>query len=206
MEALPRLIVITDWRLPRAQVLGAIADLAALGPQVAVQLRAPGASGRRLWEDGQALSHLLRPHRVPLFVNGRLDVALALGAHLHLPAAELSPAAIRPHLPAGRRISVALHPGEEHRAAGADLALLSPVWSPGSKPDDTRPTLGPEGFAQLAAQLPCPAYALGGVTAPRAASLGTHARGLAVVSAVLAAAAPREAARALLEALAHRRA
>lgn len=204
MEALPRLIVITDWRLPRRQVLDAIADLAPLGPLVAVQLRAPGASGRQLWEDGRELRELLRPHGAHLFVNGRLDVALALGAHLHLPSRELAATEVRPHLPADRLISVAIHPGEEARAEGADLALVSPVWSPGSKPDDTRPPLGPEGFARVAGRLPCPAFALGGVDAARVATLGSEAYGAAVVSAVLTAPSPRRAARSLIERLASR--
>lgn len=201
MEALPRLIVITDWRLPRAQLFEAVAALAPMGPSVAVQLRAPGASGRQLWEDGRAISDLLRPHGAALFVNGRLDVALALDAHLHLPGHSLHVAEARRHLPAGRRISVAIHPGETSRAVGADLALVSPVWSPGSKPEDTRPPLGPEGFQDLARALSCPAYALGGVTASRAATLGPAAAGVAVVSAVLQAPSPREAAIALLRPL-----
>lgn len=205
MAALPRLIVITDWRLPRAQVLAAVKAIAPLGPQVAVQLRAPGVAGRRLWEDGKALLELLRPHGAALFMNGRLDVALALGAHLHLPTAELAATEVRPHLPADHLISVAVHPGEEARAAGADLALVSPVWSPGSKPDDTRPPLGPEGFASLAARLPCRAFALGGVTAARVASLGSQAQGVAVVSAVLEAPSPDLAARELVQALAEAR-
>jgi len=201
MEALPRLIVITDWSLPREQVFSAVAAIAPLGPAVGVQLRAPDAGGRRLWEDGRRLLGLLRPHGASLFVNGRLDVALALGAHLHLPSTGLSVEEVRPHLPSGCRVSVAIHPGEEVRARGAELALVSPVWSPGSKPGDTRPPLGPEGFFSLAARLPCPAFALGGVTAERVPLLGGRAQGVAVVSAVLAAPSPRDAASALLEAL-----
>jgi thiamine-phosphate pyrophosphorylase len=94
-------------------------------------------------------------------------------------------------------VSVAVHDAEEaRRARGADLALVSPVFSPGSKPGDTRPTLGPEGFRALASALPCPALALGGIT-PESALLLGGAAGFAVISGVLEAEDPGAAVRAL---------
>ena len=121
-----------------------------------------------------------------------------MGAHLHLPAGGLTPGDVRPHLPAGRLVSVAVHDAREAgEARGADLALVSPVFSPGSKPDDTRPTLGPEGFRRLADALPCPALALGGIT-PERAGLLPGAYGFAVISGVLEAEDPVAAAKTLL--------
>jgi thiamine monophosphate synthase len=49
-------------------------------------------------------------------------------------------------------------------AAGATLALLSPVWSPSSKADERTP-LGPDRFIAIAAGRPV--LALGGLTAAR---------------------------------------
>lgn len=190
-----RLLVITDWAepllLPRLE-----AALRGRRGQVAVQHRHPGQGGRRLLEEGRALQALCEAEGAPLFVNGRLDVALALGAHLHLPAHGLPLAAVRPHLPGGRLVSVAVH-GPAEAQAGADLALVSPVHPPGSKPGDTRPPLGPEGFRALAARLGCPAFALGGLGPGRLAGL-EGAAGLAVMSAVTAAADPAAAVDALL--------
>ena len=88
---------------------------------------------------------------------------------------------------------------EAARAAGADLALVSPVFAPRSKPVDRAP-LGPAGFASLAARLACPAYALGGVTAEGLAALAKVA-GAAVVGAVLDAPEPGRAAQQLLSLL-----
>ncbi|MFY0566655.1 thiamine phosphate synthase [Archangium lansingense] len=190
-------MVITDWRLPRERLLTALERALEVGPQVAVQHRHPEAPTRQFLEEARLLAELCRARGNPLFVNGRLDVALLVGAHLHLPAAGLTPAGIRPHLPPGRQVSVAVHDEQEaRRAQGANLALVSPVFSPGSKPEDTRPTLGPEGFRKLAAALPCPALALGGLT-PERASLLTGAAGFAVISAVLEAEDPAAVARAL---------
>lgn len=193
----PRLVVITDWRLPRERLLSALERALEVGPEVAVQHRHPDAPVRQFLEEARWLAGLCRARGNPLFVNGRLDVALLVGAHLHLPAGGLTPEDVRPHLPPGRLVSVAVHDvAEAHGARGADLALVSPVFSPGSKPGDTRPTLGPEGFQKLAAQLPCPAVALGGITPERAAQL-RGATGFAVISSVLEAEDPGAAARTL---------
>jgi thiamine-phosphate pyrophosphorylase len=200
VPALPRLVVITDWRLPQAQLLEALERSLEAGPEVAIQHRHPGAPARAFLEEARLLAALCHRRANPLFVNGRLDVALLVGAHLHLPAKGLTPKDVRPHLPSGRWISVAVHDADEARLAqGANLALVSPVFSPGSKPGDTRPPLGPEGFQALAATLPCPALALGGVTPERAARLA-GAQGFAVISAILEAEDPAAVARALLRA------
>jgi thiamine-phosphate pyrophosphorylase len=178
--------------------LGALARALEAGPEVAVQHRHPEATGRRFLEEARLLAGLCGARGNPLFINGRLDVALLVGAHLHLPAQGPTPGDVRPHLPPGRLVSMAVHDAEEARAAhGADLALVSPVFSPGSKPGDTRATLGPEGFAALAAALPCPALALGGMTPERAREV-RGAAGFAVISSVLEAEDPAAAARAML--------
>ena len=198
MPAVPRLIVITDWRLPRARLLAALERALEAGPEVAIQHRHPEASARTFLEEARWLAALCHARGNPLFVNGRLDVALLAGAHLHLPARSLAVEDVRPHLPSGRLLSVAVHDEEEARLAqGADLALVSPVFAPGSKPGDTRPQLGPSGFQALAAAMSCPALALGGISPERIAQL-PGAYGFAVISAVLEAEDPAAAARALL--------
>lgn len=74
------------------------------------------------------------------------------------------------------------------QAQGATAALVSPVYPPGSKPDDTRPPLGPAGLRQLVDAAPCPVLALGGVRADRVPDLlhaGAH--GVAGIGAFFAA-------------------
>lgn len=193
-----RIVLVTDWSLD--DLPGRVARALEAGPGVAVQHRHPGVSDRQLLDEARRLADVCRAAGAPLFASRRLDVALAVDAHLHLPAYALRVADVRPRLPAGCLVSVAVHDEAEARAAhGADLALVSPVYAPGSKPTDTRPTLGPDGFRRLAAALPCPAFALGGLDADRARQLA--APGVAVISAVLAAADPRAACRELLDAV-----
>jgi thiamine-phosphate pyrophosphorylase len=196
-----RLLLVTDWSLGEDRLLAALEQACALGAQVGVQHRHPEADTRLFLAEARRLAFLCARHQNPLFVNGRLDVALLVGAHLHLPVDGPTPAQVRPHLPAGRWLSAAVHDEAELRqAAGADLLLLSPVFRPTSKPDDVRATLGPEGYARLRALSACPSLALGGIGPDRLHLLGA-VEGVAVQGAVLRAQQPAPAARALLASL-----
>jgi thiamine-phosphate pyrophosphorylase len=109
------------------------------------------------------------PGRV--IVHARVPGARTLcerqGWGLHLPDVDL-PArivALRPQVTG--LLGASTHSVEAARAAlaaGADYAFLSPIWRPGSKPDDTRLTLGPGVFGELRG---LPVLALGGVTPER---------------------------------------
>ncbi len=173
--------------------------MAALGPDFCIQHRDPGAAVRGFLERARWLAALTGRGGAQLSINGRLDVALLVDAHLHLPVDGPRPSEVRRFLPPGRWITAAVHSELElEEARGCDAVLLSPVFSPGSKPEDTRPPLGPEGFERLvrrAASLPC--YALGGMTPGRLVSL-TPCQGAAVQSHVLRAPDPAAAARAFL--------
>lgn len=82
-------------------------------------------------------------------------------------------------------------------AEGASYALLSPVWSPASKPTDRRPTLGLEGYLAMAADRPV--LALGGVDGPRLRTLRARgAWGGALMGCLFGASTPDAAAAALL--------
>jgi thiamine-phosphate pyrophosphorylase len=114
-------------------------------------------------------------------------VARARGYGLRLPG-NTDPAAVRD----GFRglLSQSCHTVAEVRAAlaaGVDLVLLSPIWAPGSKPGDVRPTLGPAVFDALR---DAPVLALGGVDAsrvPQAAAAGAF--GVAAIGAFFGSAA-----------------
>ncbi len=197
---LPLLIVITDWRISRSTLVDALVSALSLGPEVAVQHRHPGATDRAFLEEGEQIAELCRRFSNSLFVNGRLDVALLLDAHLHLPARGIRVDDVRPYLPTGRWISAAVHDSEEGgEAGGADLALVSPVFAPGSKVTAERAPLGSHGFSRLANRLRGPAFALGGI-GPANASEVAAAWGFAVISSVLKAADAKSAAKALLSA------
>src|SRR5678816_4057336 len=110
---LPRLIVVTDWTLPDEAHRAALETVAALGPEVCIQHRDPGAPVRGFLERARWLSTLTGRSGAQLAVNGRLDVALLVDAHLHLPVDAPRPHEVRHWLPAGRWVSAAVHSGAE---------------------------------------------------------------------------------------------
>jgi Thiamine monophosphate synthase len=90
-------------------------------------------------------------------------ITRATGALLHFPAGTA---------PSGGGFGASTHDEAELQAAlsaGATYALLSPVWSPASKPEDRRAPLGLDRF--LAAARGRPVFALGGVTPARFAEV-----------------------------------
>jgi thiamine-phosphate pyrophosphorylase len=138
--------------------------------------------------------------RAQVVVNGAPAVARALGIGLHLPARAAPPDVPRPRL-YGR----AAHDEAEARRAraeGVSYVVVGPVFPTGSKPRHPG-----TGLARLTALVhvvaPVPVFAIGGLTPERAGPVlagGVH--GLAVRSAILAAADPAAAARAFAAALA----
>ena len=150
------------------------------------------------------LIELGRPHGAAVAVSADLEAAAEPGAAgVHLPAGgDLIKA--RSVLGAEILIGVSAHDLAEARAAaaaGADYVTLSPVFESASKPG-YGPALGLEGLRQVAARVPVPVVALGGIgPANAAACLAAGAAGLAVMGEVMRAEDPGAAMRQILEVL-----
>lgn len=140
-----------------------------------------------------------------LFVNDRLGIAVELGTHLHIGQSDGDPAVVRGALGPDRLLGISVSSRAELDAVVAegcaDVIGLSPVWNTSTK-TDTAPALGLEGVRELLAARPAglPAVAIGGINATNAAEIiATGVDGICVVSAIAAAARPREAAALLRE-------
>lgn len=125
-------------------------------------LREPHREAAALARLAEALMGRLPGLIVHARCPGGLELTRALGAGLHLPGG-----AARPDFDGLLGRSIHGEP-ELNQLQDADYALLSPVWLPSSKPDDRRPTLGPEGFAALYHRCSKPLFALGGIHPDRA--------------------------------------
>lgn len=202
-----RAYLVTDEEsLARPDALAHIeAALAAFPPGLAaLQLRAKHLDGRALLDAARALAPLARRHGALLFVNSRLDVALAAGADgVHLPAAGLPPDVAR-RLAPRLLIGASTHSLAEARAAahaGADFVSFGPVYATPSKARYGEP-LGLASLAEAVRALAIPVFALGGVTLDTApACLAVGAR-VACIRAVLGDDDPARAAAALSSLLA----
>jgi len=179
---------------------------AALGAGApAIQLRDKTLGARELMELGTALRRLTCDAGALFFVNDRVDVALAVGADgVHLGPDDLPVAEVRRFVPEGFLIGYSTDdPGRALAAVreGADYLGCGTVWSTRSK-EDAGSAIGPEGLARVAraVPVPVPVVGIGGITPERAPLLrDTGAAGVAVIGAVMGAADPAAAVRALLE-------
>src|SRR5947209_11054689 len=188
----PRLVLVTDRH-------GAAVVEAALDAGLpAVQLRDKDLPGRPLLALAERLRAATARTGALLFVNDRIDVALAAGADgVQLGTGSVPVEVARRLLPPGALVGVSTHaPGEA--ATAADFALFGPVWETPSK-------AGAQGAARLGDAVRAaaiPVLAIGGVTAERVPAVrAAGAAGVAVIRAILAAPDPGAATRALLAAL-----
>jgi len=197
-----RLIVITDDDLarPRPVVDVVAAALAAGAP--AVQLRAKRASARELLDLGRRVQPLARGAGALLFVNDRVDVALALGADgVHLGPDDLPVASVRAAVPDGFVIGASADDPDVARGLvrdGADYIGCGAVYATSTK-SAAGDAIGLDGLDRVARAVDVPVVGIGGVTVERSAEVATtRAAGVAVVGAVMGAEDIEAAVRGLL--------
>jgi thiamine-phosphate pyrophosphorylase len=207
----PRLYIVTDRRAAGGRLVEVVGEAlsgisgSGLDPTlVAVQLREKDLPCRAVTDLGRALRAVTSAAGAQLYVNDRIDVALAVGADgVHLGGGSLSPEEARAIAPA-LRVAISAHSVADLRAAigQADFAVLGPI-----RPTPSKQRLPPLGFDFLEKAVGeldgMPLLAIGGMAVadiPRAFEAGAH--GIACIRAVMEAADPARAVRGLAGALA----
>ncbi|RLM88131.1 thiamine phosphate synthase [Halobellus sp. Atlit-38R] len=180
-----------------------VVDAAIEGGIDVVQLREKHASARQRYELGQAVRERTREAGVPFLVNDRVDLAAALDADgVHLGDDDLPVAAARDVLGSaaivGRSVSTPAAARDAERA-GADYLGVGAVYGTDTKDvDGDSAEIGTETVAAIADAVDVPTVGIGGVTPENAAPvIEAGAAGVAVVSAITAAADPEAATRQL---------
>ena len=208
-----RLIVITDERLATPRAVEDVVREALLAGAPAVQLRAKPLTPAELFPLAVRLRAMTRDHGALLFINDRLDIALAAGADgvhlgpddLPVPAARRAVAAAGPAGPRPRfLIGFSTDDPEAAREAeadGADYIGCGAVYGTTSKPDVGDKRIGVDRLREVVRAVRIPVVGIGGITPRNAPAVAaTGAAGAAVIGAVMAAEDPRASSRAILEA------
>jgi thiamine-phosphate diphosphorylase len=198
---LPRLHAITDERIARRPDWDDLArELAeAGGAKLALHARGRQLSGLEHFQLAVQLSNLPTVH---LFVNDRLDVAMAVrAAGVQLGHGSLPVRAARqldPRWWIGKSVHD-LAGAEAAKAEGADYLVVGPVYATATHPD--RRPIGLAALREIA-RLGLPAIAIGGLTVERVREVkAAGAHGVAAIRALWDAAEPGAAARLMLEEL-----
>lgn len=201
-----RLIVITDPELIGSRPWAEVVQAALRGGARAIQLRHKRATARELVELGRLLRPLTREFQALLFVNDRLDVALACEADgVHLGSEDLPVAEARRVVPREFLIGASADTREaaqDAEAAGADYVGVGSIFGTATKAEVAGERIGLDRLSEVAGAVQIPCVGIGGVSAENAAQvLRAGAVGVAVVSAVMGAPDPEAETRALLAAL-----
>jgi thiamine-phosphate pyrophosphorylase len=199
----PRLYLITDRHATGGRPLADVVTAALRGigrsglapADVAVQLREKDLCGRDLTELARGLRAITAGAGVGLYVNDRIDVALAVGADgVHLGGASLDPVAAA-GIAGDLAIAVSVHGAAEVATLRATIgariafALLGPVYDTPSK----RAYGAPLGVRVVneAVRPGIPIVAVGGIAPEHVRALrAAGAHGVACIRSVMAAADP----------------
>ena len=198
------LCLVTDRKQAPRPLVDQVEECLAAGLR-AVQIREKDLPVREVLELATRLREATHRHEARLVVNDRLDVALAVGADgVQRTHASLPVAVLRRLAPAGCLVGASVHSLEEAMAAerdGADFVVFGPVYDTPSK-RAFGPPQGLVALSRVAAGVRAPVLGVGGITARRAREvIGAGAAGVAVISALVAAARPAEQVKAFLDAI-----
>jgi len=193
--------LVTDRSLSRGRSLVEVVAEAVAGGVTCVQLREKSCSTREFLQEALALKELLQPLGIPLIINDRVDIALAVRADgVHLGQTDMPINHARRLLGPDCLIGISAESvadAIEAEQQGADYIGISPVFSTPTK-TDTAPALGLEGIRQIRALVRIPLVGIGGINLTNSRQvIAAGADGVAVVSAIMAAESSRLAAQAI---------
>ena len=182
--------LLTDDECLKGRPLLPSVEEALQGGVTLVQYRSKFKDGGPMYEEALALKALCDRYDVPLIINDRVDVALAVGAAgVHVGQDDLPCAVVRALTGADFVIGVSAHNPEEARlaiAAGADYLGCGAVFGTATKPGVAK--LGLANLRAIRRVATRPMVGIGGVTSDNYGEvLSTGADGAAVISGILGA-------------------
>ena len=193
------LYLVTDRGLARGRSTLDIVKAAVSGGVTCIQLREKDCSTLEFIEQARAIKNFLEEREVPLIINDRLDVALAVGADgVHLGQKDMPLEMARKIAGSSMLIGISAESVQdaiEAENGGADYLGVSPIYATPTK-TDTVPPLGLQGLREIKNRVKIPLVGIGGLNKSNSAEvIRNGADGVAVVSAIVAADDPEIAAR-----------
>lgn len=197
------LYLCTDSELMSCKSVEESVERSIMGGASVVQLREKNASSREMFELAKRVKQITDRYSVPLIINDRLDICMAVdAAGVHLGQSDLPCAEARRILGADKIIGVSAATPEEAAKAqsdGADYLGVGAVF-PTSTKTNTRPVT-PDIIRSIRAAVTIPFVVIGGVNPQNITWLyGLGIDGAAVISAVIAQPDITEAARVMRKA------
>ncbi|GLB48916.1 thiamine phosphate synthase [Neptunitalea lumnitzerae] len=199
------LYLVTDSSMVPLQELPTVVEQAVKGGVTMVQLREKTADTKTFIEIAKQLKAILSTYSVPLIINDRVDVALAIDADgVHIGQNDMPYHIARKLLGADKIIGLSVESYEQVQEANTldvDYIGISPVFSTPTK-TDTKIAFGIKGVTKISTITKHKTVAIGGIDATNAQQIKqAGANGIAVVSAIMKAPSPEKAAKHLKQLL-----
>lgn len=177
-------------------------EQAILGGVTVVQLREKQANGRELYETAVKVRELTKGYNIPLIINDRVDIALAVGADgVHLGQSDLPCHIARKILGNDKIIGLSARNIEraiEAEQSGANYLGVGAMFPTSTKTDAKVVT--PSVIKEIKNKIKIPVVAIGGINLDNIDKLkGCGIDGAAVVSAIMGSEFPRKSAKELIE-------
>lgn len=193
------LYLVTDRGLCGNKSLEETVIQAVKGGASYVQLREKEMSTRFFVEEAGRIKKLLKPYKIPLIINDRVDVAMACGAQgVHIGQQDMPYEIIRKLMGRKAIIGLSVETWEDVVASqkmDVNYIGVSPVFATPTK-NDTKKPWGLEGLVRIKKFSRHPLVAIGGINETNVRKvMKAGADCVAVVSAICAASNPEAAAR-----------
>ncbi len=197
------LYLVTDRPLSLGRPIEEVVVAAVEGGVTMVQLREKECPTGEFITLARALKEALAPHGVPLIINDRVDVALAVDADgVHIGQSDMSYEDARRLLGPDKIIGLSVENFSDLERANSldvDYVGISPVYGTPTKSDTAEP-FGLEGLRRAVSLSVHPTVAIGGMNASTIGEImQTGVDGVAVVSAICSAPSPKAASQKLLD-------
>lgn len=183
------LYLVTDRTLMSTQILQEAVEQAILGGVTMVQLREKNATALEFFKLAKEIKEMTDKYHVPLIINDRIDVALAVDASgVHVGQKDIPPKAVRNLIGQKKLLGVSASSLQEAiraQADGADYLGVGAMLPTRTKQDASYVTF--EELSEIRKRISLPIVAIGGINkgnALRFKECGVD--GLAVVSAIIA--------------------
>lgn len=201
------LYLVTDRPLSLGRPIEEVVRAAVEGGVTMVQLREKDCPTGEFVALARALKEALAPYGVPLIINDRVDVALAVDAEgLHIGQSDMSYEDARRLLGPDKIIGLSVENFDDLEVAntlGVDYVGISPVYGTPTKSDTSAP-FGLEGLRRAVEMSIHPTVAIGGMNASTIGEVvEAGVDGVAVVSAICSAPSPKAAAEELKQIIDH---
>lgn len=194
--------LVTDRRKKTDEEFLNIIEEAIKGGTTVVQLREKTASTKEFYELALKVKEITSRYGVPLLINDRIDIALAVDSEgVHIGQDDMPADIAREIIGDDKILGVSASTVEEAKKAEIDSAdyIGSGAVFPTATKDDAD-SVSKDELKEIVDSIDIPVVAIGGITVENASTLkDSGIDGFSVVSAIMSADDPREASRKLKE-------